>query len=178
MRRLVTAAAALVAVVGVLSVVAPDTASPTHPSVSIMHPAHSQPGALAFETAQSYVEHVQLAAFVSAAEQHDREIAAFDAFLSTLPPPAPPAPVETSYVPQPAASSGPHSDAWWHGVSVCEQGGRNDAYFGYFSIMDGSAGGLDWSTQVAMANGIISRYGDSAWAASCVAAGYAASPSG
>lgn len=75
-------------------------------------------------------------------------------------------------------NSGAHSDAWWRGVSVCEQGGRNDGYFGYFSIMDGSAGGLDWSTQVAMANGIISRYGDGAWAASCVAAGYAASPGG
>jgi hypothetical protein len=74
--------------------------------------------------------------------------------------------------------SGGHSDAFWRGVSVCEQGGRNDPFFGYFSIMDGSAGGLPWATQVQMANGIISRYGDSAWAASCVAAGYASSPSG
>lgn len=76
------------------------------------------------------------------------------------------------------SNNGAHSDAWWQGVSVCEQGGRNDGYFGYFSIMDGSAGGLDWSTQVAMANAIIARAGDGAWAASCQAAGYAASPSG
>lgn len=71
-----------------------------------------------------------------------------------------------------------HSDAWWRGVSVCEQGGRNDSFFGYFSIMDGSAGGLDWATQVNMANAIIARAGDHAWAASCVAAGYRSSPNG
>lgn len=76
------------------------------------------------------------------------------------------------------SNNGAHSDAWWQGVSVCEQGGRNDSYFGYFSIMDGSAGGLDWATQVAMANAIIARAGDGAWAASCQAAGYAASPGG
>lgn len=81
-------------------------------------------------------------------------------------------------VPAGAPSRGPHSDAWWHGVSICEQSGNNHPFFGYFSIMDGSAGGLDWATQVGMANGIISRYGDGAWAASCVAAGYAASPGG
>ena len=75
-------------------------------------------------------------------------------------------------------NTGAHSDAWWHGVAVCEQGGRNHPFFGYFSIMDGSAGGLDWGTQVAMANGIISRYGDGAWAAACVAAGYRESPGG
>lgn len=75
-------------------------------------------------------------------------------------------------------NNGAHSDAWWKAVSVCEQGGRNDPYFGYFSIMDGSAGGLDWATQVAMANAIIARSGDGAWAASCQAAGYSASPLG
>lgn len=71
-----------------------------------------------------------------------------------------------------------HTEAWWQGVARCEQGGRNDPFFGYFSIMDGSAGGLDWSTQVGMANRIIARHGDYAWASACVAAGYAASPSG
>jgi len=76
------------------------------------------------------------------------------------------------------SNNGAHSDAWWQAVSVCEQGGRNDPFFGYFSIMNGSAGGLDWATQVAMANSIIASYGDGAWAASCVAAGYEASPSG
>lgn len=82
--------------------------------------------------------------------------------------------------PAPASSGsrGAHSDAWWQGVAVCEQGGRNDPFYGFFSIMDGSAGGRDWSTQVGMANAIIGRYGDSAWAASCVAAGYRASPGG
>lgn len=80
------------------------------------------------------------------------------------------------------SSHGPHSDAWWVGVAICEQGrnGRpyNAPYFGYFSIMDGSASGLDWATQVSMANAIIARYGDGAWAASCVAKGYAAAPGG
>lgn len=75
---------------------------------------------------------------------------------------------------------GPHSDAWWHGVAICEQGGRNDPYFGYFSFMDGSAGGKTWDEQVAMGNALLARAGREVgpWAASCVAAGYAASPSG
>lgn len=75
-------------------------------------------------------------------------------------------------------NNGAHSDAWWQAVAVCEQSGNNDPFFGYFSIMDGSAGGLPWDTQVAMANGIIARAGDGAWAQSCVEAGYRASPSG
>lgn len=84
-------------------------------------------------------------------------------------------------VPRPAApstSSGPHSDTWWHAIAICEQGGRNDPFFGYFSIMDGSAGGLDWSTQVAMANAIIARAGDGAWASACVTQAYVAAPGG
>lgn len=92
-------------------------------------------------------------------------------------PPAPQEPVQRLSAP----SSG-HSDAWWVGVAICEQGRNgepyNDPFFGYFSIMDGSAGGRPWAEQVQMANGIISRYGDGAWAASCVAAGYRSSPSG
>jgi hypothetical protein len=90
-----------------------------------------------------------------------------------------PAPVVEVDEPEPyVAQAGAHSDAWWQGVSICEQGGRNDPFFGYFSIMDGSAGGLPWGVQVAMANNIIARAGDGAWAASCVAMGYAHSPSG
>lgn len=80
-------------------------------------------------------------------------------------------------VPAPTASSA-HSDAWWHGVSICEQSGLDNPTYGYFSIMDGSAAGKSWADQETIANGIISRYGDSAWASACVAAGYAASPSG
>lgn len=81
------------------------------------------------------------------------------------------------------SSHGPHSDAWWHGVATCEQGGRNDPYFGYFSYMDGSAGGKTWAEQVAMGNATIARYGEDmnnggAWAHACVMAGYAASPGG
>jgi hypothetical protein len=74
----------------------------------------------------------------------------------------------------------PHSDAWWWGVAVCEQGGRNDAYFGYFSWMDGSAAGLTWDQQVAKSNALLSRVSSEspAWAPSCVAAGYRASPGG
>ncbi len=76
------------------------------------------------------------------------------------------------------SSTGPHSDAWWQGVAICEQSGNNHPFFGYFSIMDGSSGGLPWSTQVAMANQIIMRAGERAWAASCVAMGYSHSPGG
>ncbi len=87
--------------------------------------------------------------------------------------------VEAIPVPSvPVASSGAHSDAWWHGVSGCEQSGLDNPTYGYFSIMDGSAAGKSWADQEAEANGIISRYGDSAWAASCVAAGYSVSPGG
>lgn len=80
--------------------------------------------------------------------------------------------------PIPQTSSAGHSDAFWHGVTICEQGGRDDARYGYFSIMDGSAAGKSWADQEAIANGIIARAGDRAWASSCVAAGYRASPSG
>lgn len=75
---------------------------------------------------------------------------------------------------------GPHSDAWWQGVAMCEQGGRNDPYFGYFSFMDGSQGGRSWDEQVAAGNELLARAGREIgpWAASCVAAGYAASPGG
>lgn len=75
---------------------------------------------------------------------------------------------------------GPHSDAWWHGVAMCEQGGKNDPYYGYFSFMDGSQGGRSWDDQVAAGNALLARAGreSPAWAPSCVAAGYNASPSG
>lgn len=77
-------------------------------------------------------------------------------------------------------NAGPHSDAWWGGVAQCEQGGRNDPYFGYFSWMDGSAAGLTWDQQVAKSNDLLARAGREIgpWAASCVAAGYRASPGG
>ncbi len=77
-------------------------------------------------------------------------------------------------------SSGPHTDAWWWGVAICEQGGRNDPYFGYFSFMDGSSGGKTWAEQVEMGNALLARAGREIgpWAESCVRAGYAASPSG
>ena len=74
--------------------------------------------------------------------------------------------------------AGGHSDAWWHGVAICEQGGANDSYFGYFSYMDGSAGGKSWADQVAMGNRTIATFGDHAWAPRCVAAGYSAAPGG
>lgn len=89
--------------------------------------------------------------------------------------PRPPAPV-----PAPSGATWPHTDAWWQGVAMCEQGGRNDPYYGYFSFMDGSMGGLPWDVQVAAGNALLVRAGREVgpWAASCVAAGYAASPGG
>lgn len=82
--------------------------------------------------------------------------------------------------PAPTATSGGHSDAWWMGVAQCEQGGRNDPYFGYFSFMDGSQGGRSWSEQVAAGNALLAGQASEspAWAPSCIAAGYAASPGG
>lgn len=90
--------------------------------------------------------------------------------------------VKTAPTPQTSTGShsGPHSDAWWHGVAICEQGGRNDPYYGYFSWMDGSAAGMTWDQQVAKSNALLRSVGHEVgpWAASCVAAGYRASPSG
>lgn len=76
--------------------------------------------------------------------------------------------------------AGGHSDAWWQGVAICEQGGRNDPYFGYFSFMDGSQGGRPWDEQVAAGNALLAAAGREVgpWAESCVNAGYAASPGG
>ena len=86
-------------------------------------------------------------------------------------------PSAPSIVTQPG---GGHSDAWWYGVAICEQGGRNDQYYGFFSFMDGSSGGKTWDEQVAMGNALLARAGREVgpWAASCVAAGYRASPDG
>lgn len=80
----------------------------------------------------------------------------------------------------PSGSCCTHSDAWWMGVATCEQGGRNDPYFGYFSFMDGSQGGKPWAEQVAAGNALLNRVGHEVgpWAAACVAAGYNASPGG
>lgn len=86
-----------------------------------------------------------------------------------------PAPVMTSQ-----GCCGPHSDQWWMGVAQCEQSGRNDAYFGYFSFMDGSQGGKPWADQVAAGNALLARAGRESptWAQSCVDAGYRNSPGG
>lgn len=80
----------------------------------------------------------------------------------------------------PGQCCGPHSDAWWHGIATCEQGGRNDPYYGFFSFMDGSQGGKPWEEQVAAGNALLARAGREVptWAQSCVNAGYTASPSG
>ena len=85
--------------------------------------------------------------------------------------------------PQAVRTGAGHSDAWWRGVAQCEQGGRNDPYFGYFSFMDGSQGGRSWEDQVAAGNALLSHVPEresqhGAWADSCIDAGYAASPGG
>ncbi len=76
--------------------------------------------------------------------------------------------------------SGPHSDAWWWGVAVCEQGGRNDEWFGFFSWMDGSARGMTWEEQVAKSNALLATVSSEspAGAAICVQRGDEASPGG
>lgn len=76
------------------------------------------------------------------------------------------------------SSTGGHSDAWWAGVSSCEQGGLDNPTYGYFSIMDGSAAGRSYAEQLAEARAIDASAGDGAWAQSCQDAGWAASPSG
>jgi hypothetical protein len=140
------------------------------------------------EVAQVHGVIHQVVVYVDASLTRDLVVyvAWWEQLLEALTPPPPPPPaVRSASPPAPSppgspagGTSGTHSDAWWQGVSVCEQSGRNDPYYGYFSIMDGSAGGKPWADQVAQANGIIARYGDSAWAASCVTAGYRASPGG
>jgi hypothetical protein len=109
----------------------------------------------------------------------ERQVGEFVAWYESIPIPTPvPKPLDISSPGPVRGGGGSHSDAWWHGVSICEQGGRNHPYFGFFSVMDGSAGGLSWEQQIVIVNGIISRYGDGAWAAACVAAGYREAPGG
>jgi hypothetical protein len=81
------------------------------------------------------------------------------------------------------SSSGPHSDAWWHGVAVCEEGGVNDSWNGYFGKIDGAWAGQDWATQVAEANALAAQFGEresqgGAWADSSIDCGYLAAPGG
>jgi hypothetical protein len=62
-----------------------------------------------------------------------------------------------------AVTNGPSSGSSYQALANCEQGGRNHPYFGYFSIMDGSAGGKSWDQQVAMVQAIKARAGAGAW---------------
>jgi hypothetical protein len=52
-------------------------------------------------------------------------------------------------------------------LAICEQGRNgqpyNHPFFGYFSIMDGSAGGKSWDEQVRMVQAIKARAGAGAW---------------
>jgi hypothetical protein len=132
-------------------------------------------------------EETIVAETVAQAEQYDHDVQVYTfvahanavaAFIAALPPPPPPMPVQV-YSPPPATHGG-HSDAWWHGIAICEQGGRNDPYFGYFSFMDGSQGGKSWDEQVAAGNALLASVGQESptWAPACIAAAYSASPGG
>lgn len=159
--------------------------------VFVPEPASSdshRPRPLAAAPYVGEVEVARVVAYVDAVERAHAAafwswIGAVDEYLRSIPPPPPP-PAPVSIPDSGIRNSGFHSDAWWHGVAVCEQGGRNDPFFGYFSFMDGSQGGRSWDDQVAaantaIANAVASTGSESpAWAPSCVAAGYAASPSG
>jgi len=140
-------------------------------------PAPAAPAGSAADPAAAVADVVALARLLDRLEAER-----VGAYLASIPPP-PPA-VEPVLPPAPAGGSGFHSDAWWRGVSGCEQGGLDNPTFGYFSIMDGSAAGRSWADQEAEANGLleaaVAATGSEspAWAPSCVAAGYAASPGG
>lgn len=80
---------------------------------------------------------------------------------------------------------GYHTDAWWWGVAVCEEGGNNHPYFGYFGKIDGAWGGLDWNTQVRLANELLARAGfrerlsqGGPWADHSIDCAYRESPGG
>lgn len=81
-------------------------------------------------------------------------------------------------------SSGGHSDAWWRGIATCEEGGRNDPYYGFFGKIDGAWAGLSWDEQVARANALLAQAGaerlsqHGPWADHSVDCAYAASPGG
>jgi hypothetical protein len=178
---------ALVAV-GVIVTACGDTGGE---SASIKVPPHAQAVEAAYspvahigeaEAAVRYVEGVQreevgkYIAGLIAEEQAQAEAARIAAEQEAARQASMSAPAQ----PSGSRSSGGHSDAWWMGVAICEQGGRNDPYFGYFSFMDGSQGGKPWAEQVAAGNALLARVGSEspAWAPACVAAGYAASPGG
>lgn len=105
---------------------------------------------------------------------------AVEAYLWAIAHPPPPPQARAVVRSSSGSCCGPHSDQWWRGVAQCEQSGRNDPYFGYFSWMDGSAAGMTWEQQVAKSNDLLSRVSSEspAWAPSCVAMGYQYSPSG
>lgn len=116
-------------------------------------------------------------------------IAEFSAFLESLrvvvqvPVVAPRAPEVGPSVS--TGGGGGHSDAWWWGVAVCEEGGNNDAFYGYFGKIDGAWAGLDWPTQVQLANALIARAGGAErlsqggpWADHSIDCAYRESPGG
>lgn len=145
----------------------PPHRAPTVSAGTSPDPGLAVAGMAVYVATVHYLEAQQVAAYLEAA-----------AYLASLTPP----PIAASSTPSSpsTARSGGHSDAWWTGVAQCEQGGRNDPFFGYFSFMDGSQGGQPWAEQVAAGNAVLANSASEspAWAASCVAAGYAASPGG
>lgn len=178
-RRARRALAVIVVVVGIIAVgtiLTPDSAGRSGATASAdtgrpTGPYMSPEAMAADQSVRVFLDGIARAewfAGVERAEAEARDAAARAALTSSMPPT-----LRSTY-------SGPHSDAWWYGVAICEQGGRNDPYFGYFSFMDGSQGGRTWEDQVAAGNALLERAGREVgpWAASCVAAGYAASPEG
>jgi hypothetical protein len=96
----------------------------------------------------------QAVAFVMAVQ--NAELAEF---VAALPPP----PVARQRASLPLASSPTAGGGSYQALANCEQGGRNHPFFGYFSIIDGSAAGKSWDEQVAMVQAIKGRAGAGAW---------------
>jgi hypothetical protein len=103
----------------------------------------------------AYVEAVQVAvAYVAAVQAQEAEQARQEALRASQ--------TVSQRVPAPSAPSGSYT-----ALAVCEQGRNGQPYnapfYGYFSIMDGSAAGKSWDQQVAMVQAIKARAGAGAW---------------
>lgn len=90
---------------------------------------------------------------------------------TTVAPALAPAPVmDPPPAPQPIATHGPHSYAWWEAIATCESGNTDAPRTGYYGLeADHPVGGMSKADQLAWAEQIDATSGDGAWGCSPVA---------
>ena len=84
-----------------------------------------------------------------------------DLYRALTPPPPPPA--QNNRVSSSVGGGHTITQDEFANLSMCEQGGRDNPTYGYYSIIDGSAAGKSMAQQQAMVQDIYNKYGRSAW---------------